>query len=512
METSVHCKGNERSERFCHFENLCYHNEHKDFIFFMANASMIENVPSDSQNILDLSSVADHTLHFFSFLYLPSETMTDFTVKWINRRSLIFNRFKPDNIMHILHDDILPLHHTLKQIKGNFKLNRNTQEKFDIQILTFEDWPDDIEYQFLYDLFSRHDMLTVNSLKKMGELVCFSDVYVGISKETTWYQYGFYVPQGPVPNSKVTSSQIQDTVNYVLSHIDTECTLCNLGPYLVLLSRKETRRILNEMDLSISIAQHIGMKVLSVSLETHSLVDIINLIRNSKGLIGMHGSLLALAIFLQPGSILIELFPFAINPAHYTPYKTLSGIPSMNIYYANWVNTNEENTVMHPDWPPELGGISDLKDQQEIMNQKEVPKHLCCDDPSWLFHIYQDTIVDINTIIQLVKTMLTASINENTSEKARNIVAGPVRDLNCVTEKNSIRVKWKAPWSLRYIPHKTVQYQLFIFNTQLNSTTSFLITNTIYTYNKTEATYSFLVWVQCQLDNLKGYLSNLVKC
>jgi protein O-mannose beta-1,4-N-acetylglucosaminyltransferase len=64
------------------------------------------------------------------------------------------------------------------------------------------------------------------------------------------------------------------------------------------------------------------VKVMTVSLETHSLSDIIPIIHSSRGVIGMHGSLLSLAGFLKQGSFLVELFPYAVNPEKYTPYRS----------------------------------------------------------------------------------------------------------------------------------------------------------------------------------------------
>ena len=45
--------------------------------------------------------------------------------------------------------------------------------------------------------------------------------------------------------------------------------------------------------------------------------------------IGMHGSMLIMAMFLKPGSGLLELFPFGVPAENYTPYKTLAQLPRL---------------------------------------------------------------------------------------------------------------------------------------------------------------------------------------
>ena len=121
----------------------------------------------------------------------------------------------------------------------------------------------------------------------------------------------------------------------------------------------------------------------------------------------MHGALLALSAFLPPKSILIELFPYAIPPENYTPYKTLSSLPSMNLRYSWWVNPTEQE-------PFNIGGrVTDgiskgLPESYRsgVKATKTVPKHKCCYSPFWIYRIFQDTFVDSEAIINLIKKSL----------------------------------------------------------------------------------------------------------
>ena len=64
-----------------------------------------------------------------------------------------------------------------------------------------------------------------------------------------------------------------------------------------------------------------------MAIETHSMTELIAAVSRAKVLIGMHGSLLSLAMFLRPGSLLVELFPFARQPRALHPIQDPRGCP-----------------------------------------------------------------------------------------------------------------------------------------------------------------------------------------
>lgn len=45
--------------------------------------------------------------------------------------------------------------------------------------------------------------------------------------------------------------------------------------------------------------------------------------------IGLHGSILAMAMFLPMGALLVELYPYAVPADNYTPYKTMANLDGM---------------------------------------------------------------------------------------------------------------------------------------------------------------------------------------
>lgn len=52
-----------------------------------------------------------------------------------------------------------------------------------------------------------------------------------------------------------------------------------------------------------------------------------------------------------------------------------------------------------------------IERQLEIRKSKSVSLHLCCSDASWLYRIYQDTIVDKDEMLLIITDALDESKN-----------------------------------------------------------------------------------------------------
>ena len=132
--------------------------------------------------------------------------------------------------------------------------------------------------------------------------------------------------------------------NFQKERANTEQILETPTTDILFLVRHHTRKILNpEEVLEIVTQVFIDMKgfkpiISVVSLETHTIGDVIEAIRHTKLLIGMHGAALILSHQLQPGSGLLELFPFALNPENYQLFRATVGL-SHNVMYSSWRNT-----------------------------------------------------------------------------------------------------------------------------------------------------------------------------
>ncbi|ELU14792.1 hypothetical protein CAPTEDRAFT_132480 [Capitella teleta] len=498
--SSVVCTGDDHSTRRCKFRNLCYLPDEDHFLFFHGQSTILEGLPEDRFNpaLLDFSSVKNHNTQYFNYIDVPSESARSILGRptVISTRSLLFRRFNPSNIMHAFHDDLLPMFHTLRLIT----LHDSTTMPFDVQIV-FMDNADHGSFSHLYGLYSSSRPITKRDIQDAGETICFREAHVGLDKSMTWYQYGFFEPQGPLPDIHVTSSHIAHFANFTRHRLNLTNQASPSTKIAVILSRKHNRLILNELSLSSNLAQQFNLKVVLVSLETHTAAEIIETIGQADLLVGMHGSLFIMSLFLPPGSVLLELFPYGVNPKHYTPYKTLANI--QRITYHSWRNLNKDHAVPHPYRPRELGGIAHLDAdlQGQITNSVEVPRHLCCRDPEWLFRIYQDTIVDIDAVISIIRS----SPSETKPPLPPSVIMPSlVLDIHCDISAHSLRLGFTEPWNLELLDARLVQYEVWIQDVDSQVTSAWVLTRTFHDF-ALDSDSERRVWVRCVLDEtLRG--------
>ncbi|XP_072117081.1 protein O-linked-mannose beta-1,4-N-acetylglucosaminyltransferase 2 isoform X1 [Mobula birostris] len=512
--TRMVCTGRMHTERICRIESLCYSTEAEEFVFFHGNASiLLPNLGSRrfQPALLDLSSVEDHTAQYFNFVELPVAALK-FMQKpvFVPDVALIMNRFNPDNLMHIFHDDLLPIYYTMLQFQD---LNE------DSRLVFMEGWNEGLHFE-LYKLFSNKQPLLREQLKSLGSLLCFTKSYVGLSKMTTWYQYGFIQPQGPKANILVSGNEIRQFTHFIVEKLNIT-TSSSGEEYIVLFSRTVNRLILNEAELILALAQEFQMKTIAVSLDAYSFGDLVRLISGASMLVSMHGSQLVMAMFLPRGAVVVELFPYAVNPEHYTPYNTLASLLNMDLQYVAWQNTKEENTVTHPDRPWEQGGIAHLDrvEQERIVKSKEVPRHLCCRNPEWLFRIYQDTHVDITSVMTAIHQSVKSKPPLG-KVKARSIIyPGKVRDSICQASVQSaseakLSVSWQVPWNLKYLKVKEVTYEVWIQEQGENTYMPYILPHQNYTFIENIKPFTtYLIWIRCIFNkNLLGPFAEALTC
>lgn len=524
--TRMVCTGKMHTDRVCRFDYLCYCSEAEEFVFFHSNSSvMLPNLGSRrfQPALLDLSSVEDHNTQYFNFLELPAATLR-FMPKpvFVPDVALILNRFNPDNLMHVFHDDLLPAFYTMQQY---LDLDQ------DARLVFMEGW-DEGPHFHLYRLLSHKQPLLKEQLRNFGKLMCFTKSYIGLSKMTTWYQYGFVQPQGPKANILVSGNEIRHFAKVLMEKMnltreeggeedESSAGDQSQDEYAVVFSRSSTRLILNQAQLVMALAQEFQMRVVTVSLEEQSFSSIVQLLSSASMLLSMHGAQLITSLFLPPGAVVVELFPFAVNPDQYTPYRTLASLPGMDLHYIPWRNTEERNTVTHPDRPWEQGGIAHLEEeeQERIQASKEVPRHLCCRNPEWLFRIYQDTLVDIPSFLEVLQEGLKAKPVLKKSKLSGTLHPGRVRDPQCQTSVQTsseakLTVSWQIPWNLKYLKVREVKYEVWIQEQGENTYMPYILPQQNYTFSDNIKPFTtYLVWVRCIFNkNLLGPFADVLMC
>ncbi|KAL7750731.1 Protein O-linked-mannose beta-1,4-N-acetylglucosaminyltransferase 2 [Sorochytrium milnesiophthora] len=303
----------------------------------------------------------------------------------------------------------------------------------------------------------------VDAHNREHELVRFANVSIGMPPSMAWYQYGFTEPQGPLPHTRLiehsmpmgiklrefvrfvraslpstwskphtlpmtapcigavhvnhnvskAASNVKRRLSRVYSMSDQEFRSASEVPgqprlpgYIAILSRSQNRRIVNEDELMLDLeAAFPHLTPVIVRLEDSPLTDVINILAHSAVALGMHGSALILVMFMPPGGLLIECFPYAVPADNYTPYKTMATLYAFGLEYAAWENKRIEDTYTFPDRAASLGGVQELAPEvkEAVLTSTTVPSHLCCTDPHWLFRIYQDTRVAAADIVSMVR-------------------------------------------------------------------------------------------------------------
>lgn len=528
IESSVWCLGSHHANRMCYFHNLCYLPQVDEFVFLHGNRSAYIGTPENRYDpaLLDLSSVKDHNTQYFNFMDADAARMLSLFnhAVVIEQTSLIFRRFHPDNLMHVLHDDAIPLFHTISTLPFAQSTRLNSLLPFDLQLVFMEGW-DPGPFEDIYDMFSSVKPLYKNNMLSADYPTCFLEAYVGISKYTTWYQYGFVEPQGPIHDIRVTADDIHRFCHFLGMQLNITEVPSSGDRIIVLLSRRYNRLILNEVDLTFALAQTFHQKVVTVAMETHSLKEMVYLVSKSSILLGMHGSLLALAMFLPQGSVLVELFPYAINPDHYTPYRTLANLRGMDMNYLAWRNVDITKTVPHPERSWDEGGIVHLpeEEQQKIMSSNEVPLHLCCRNAEWLYRIYQDTVVDVDDIISLLQNDNVNSLDKHfideSQSSSKQLSPSYVRNVICIADSlvhglPSLQLSWKPPANIRFINFLEVKYEVWIQEVGEDDYTAWMLTQYQYTFTagiQPDTNYS--VWIRCIVDGVVGpFNTNHVSC
>lgn len=174
-----------------------------------------------------------------------------------------------------------------------------------------------------------------------------------------------WLSQGPVEKRQITGHEIRSFASFVRHGLEVprydidkphySARTRQKYPYAVIINRKLTRRILNEIDLSLAVAREFDLRTVTVNLETHSMGEIVHVLQNATMLIAMHGAQLVLSMFLPVNAVVIELFPLGIPSHDYTPYKTLASIDGMELIYRAWENMERAKSVAFPDRDPLLG-------------------------------------------------------------------------------------------------------------------------------------------------------------
>lgn len=385
----------------------------------------------------------------------PRDFSTNVTI--VKGRTYLTKRFYPVNIMHVFHDDWLglyalrdlwpslvdpfdeyyyqddddvPLKSHNASAGGKVRVGRRKKKQHALTV--FEHHPQrpyDLVYDWLGN-FQRIEPLlgwsSWNATSRPEAYVCFQDAVVGNDKSLSWYQYGYGKPQGPIPGHPSTGWKLREAAMYMLRQLQLSTwdpvvqprilklildqvrpiprEYVDRGACIAVFSRRSTRLILNEPELQRTLEATFGLPVCWMRLEENTIPQLIATLRSAVLAFGMHGSLLVLCMFLPPGAVLVEGYPYGVPAENYTPYREMARLPGMHLAYRAWTAPSSTDCVGHAERAPSQGGLKNLNDtyRQFILNSTTIPLHHCCDNPHWLYRIFQDTRVNVSQIVALL--------------------------------------------------------------------------------------------------------------
>ena len=391
--SSVWCQNSTQSGLQCKFDNICYDGVRKNLLAILGPSSVVSGVDSflHLNEALFVSSVSGHSA-FRASISVQLQNLFDYNEVILKDFIAFFMaRFLPDNLHHVLHDDLLPLYFTLRQNCGDsLKCSKKS-------ILFFLDGHANDQFTSLCKLFV-DEVFTNEQPKFPSKLQCFKTSYAGLNKLSVWYQYGFGKPQGPVDH-KFSGHLLRSFTNYVREKLQIKSSGSS-GCNGVLLTRSLNRRILNEEQVRLAVEKVLKQQhsfescnCHSVSLETHSLRQLISILSSAKIFLAMHGSGMILGMFLPPGAKLLELWPYGIDPNAASVYKCMARLPGMNLDYLSWTNEDFALSVVNEDFLPPGASSNVVRN----LFGDTLTSVQCCKNSVWQAKIYQDTFVTIHS-------------------------------------------------------------------------------------------------------------------
>ncbi|KAM0944599.1 putative glycosyltransferase 61 [Dioscorea sansibarensis] len=224
------------------------------------------------------------------------------------------------NFFHDINDVLIPLFLTAGHLRTSA-----------LMIFDYQPWWA-LKYNLLLSSLSSEIIIASSST----DVHCFPAAVVGLK-----YHGNLACNSSDVPGG-VT---IKDFIFFIRSSLELKPKRLHVGqePVMVILSRRKSRMLVNEADV-VELAKKIGFQVELATTEMMSKVDeFAELVNSCSVLMGVHGAGLANMVFLQPGSVLLQVVPWGLDWAS----KAYYGRPAqeMGLKYVEYHVAVEESTL-----------------------------------------------------------------------------------------------------------------------------------------------------------------------
>ena len=424
--------------RSCRVKNLCFALKPLRW-FYLRPSIFVKDEKKYAVNVGGSPGYIMSTL-LRNITYDPQEAIEENdAVLHVHTPAMLFARYLPGNFYHRLHDDFLPL---VLQMAAYADLNKRDGNV--PRLLVFAD-----RFSASFDNTLHDPFGSVLHIDQFGDLnfgpnmnpkiVCFSNAFVGTPSKSLWFQSAMhssvFKPEDVFPPS-VTDRTLTALAKWVrkifdIPSVDAHSTsklykalLSNpTGMYpqsiprlkLTVIRRERYRKIRNETALLDALKSAFPMVDVVTFSEEHysSSKDIISAAAGSFAIIGVHGALLASAIFMPKGSMLVEIMPFAVSNTVMGYYKTLGNFPTLGLHYRGMMSAGGDE---HGPWDQERVNCLDVLPpsyQQGVKSNSSIPNFPCCFNIFWHYRSGQDVEADIPFVIRSLKEMMLEQVNKS---------------------------------------------------------------------------------------------------
>lgn len=174
--------------------------------------------------------------------------------------------------------------------------------------------------------------------------------YFGILSDFCWRRSS-HVPEGTCfcnlkqYGASQRRQHERDVAMQIIKYFDLESeSPPATKPRVGLISRRRKRFILNEYELVESV-EKLGFECFLLPLETMTFYEQIKAFRSLDVLVGIHGSALDNSVFLQEGSVMLQLLPYSVE--HRVTFRETAENAGMK--YMEWQLKDQSKTVFHWD-------------------------------------------------------------------------------------------------------------------------------------------------------------------
>lgn len=449
--SSVWCVLDSTGNHMCKFTNVAYNVSTDSLDFYLDDKSVIHGLKTyqDFQNI-ELSSVKGHN-KFFADVSIDLGLREHCTTMY--EKVVAMARLKSDNLMHVIHDDLLPLFVTLERLCGGQEDSWYLCSR-DFRIL-FMDENGPGPYSFLYNIFSNHDFIL---RKDISSSICMKELHAGLNLESVWYQYGFVKPRGPLNEHFFNEATLLRFKHFVLHRLGITTANTGQSKRAVILRRVMSRKVLN-VEKVVEYVQKVygdSMQCIIVDVTVENTKELLEVIIDARVVIGMHGAEMILTLFTPSNATVIELFPYGVISDVVSFLKPLETIGHFS--YVEWTNKDLKLSVRHPEYPPMLGGLDHLPpaDKARITKslQDPVTEVYCCNNPKFLHLMYQDTKVS-----DTLRDAMQQAVRLLKSHRQSYVWCYParLRRSNCSITDTTVDLSWLPP---NNVDPATVEYRI----------------------------------------------------